>query len=39
MSAAAKKGPKHKPADAALQEYTIVKQTKSRWWEVRDRGR
>lgn len=36
MSAAAKKTPKHKSADAARPAYTIVKQTKSRWWEVRN---
>ncbi|HEX8319395.1 hypothetical protein [Longimicrobium sp.] len=24
------------PAAAAKPDYTIVKQTKSRWWEVRD---
>ena len=36
MSAAAKKAAKTKPADQAPPAYTIVKQTMSRWWEVRD---
>jgi hypothetical protein len=36
MSAAAKKAPENKPAVAAPRAYTIVKRTKSRWWEVRD---
>jgi hypothetical protein len=36
MSTAAKKAHTSKPADAAPPAYTIVKQTKSRWWEVRD---
>lgn len=36
MSTAAKKAPKTRPADAAPPAYTIIKQTKSRWWEVRD---
>ena len=29
--------PKEPAPAAAKPEYTIMKQTKSRWWEVRDR--